>query len=93
MPKPPLHNTLTHFLDTRPGTELEEARLLPLALVDPNPAQSRQVFDETSLEELAASIREHGLLQPIIVQPHPSQPGRYQWWPGSGGSGPRGGPA
>jgi ParB family transcriptional regulator, chromosome partitioning protein len=37
--------------------------------ITPNPEQPRLVFDETSLEELAASIREHGVLQPILVRP------------------------
>jgi ParB family chromosome partitioning protein len=37
--------------------------------IEPNPEQPRLAFDETSLEELAASIREHGVLQPILVRP------------------------
>ncbi len=36
-------------------------------LIAPNPEQPRQRFDEAALEELAASIREHGLLQPLVV--------------------------
>ena len=71
----PLHNTLTHFLDREPGTELEGARLLPLDLVDANPQQSRQVFDEAALDELAQSIREHGVLEPILLRPDGN---RYQ---------------
>jgi ParB family chromosome partitioning protein len=35
--------------------------------IAPSPVQPRQLFDEQSLEELAASIREHGVLQPVIV--------------------------
>jgi ParB family chromosome partitioning protein len=35
----------------------------------PNPRQPRTVFDEGGLEELAASIREHGVLQPLVVRP------------------------
>jgi ParB family chromosome partitioning protein len=34
-----------------------------------NPEQPRLVFDQTSLDELAASVREHGVLQPILVRP------------------------
>lgn len=46
--------------------------------IQPNPEQPRQVFDETALEELAASIREHGLLQPILVRPHRRDPEAYE---------------
>ncbi len=48
----------------------------------PNPRQPRSVFDPEALQELANSIREVGLIQPLIVQPLPSQdvsqPMRYQ---------------
>lgn len=49
----------------------------------PNPKQPRSRFDEDALEELAASIREVGLIQPLIVQEvvdqrDPAQPKRYQ---------------
>jgi ParB family chromosome partitioning protein len=39
------------------------------ALIDPNPRQPRQVFDEEALAELVHSIREFGLMQPIVVRP------------------------
>lgn len=45
-------------------------------LVDPNPHQPRQTFDEAALSELANSIREHGILQPLVVTE--SSNGRYQ---------------
>ena len=35
--------------------------------IKPNPLQPRKIFDNASLQELAASIEEHGLLQPILV--------------------------
>lgn len=44
---------------------------LPLSQVRPNPAQPRRYFDEQSLSELADSIRERGLLQPIVVRREP----------------------
>ena len=44
-------------------------RNLDVDRIQPNPEQPRVVFDETTLEELAASIREHGVLQPILVRP------------------------
>ena len=40
---------------------------IPIARVSPNPRQPRQRIDEGELEQLAASIREHGVLQPILV--------------------------
>lgn len=46
-------------------------REIPVDQVHPNPRQPRRVFDEDALEELAHSIREFGLLQPIIVRPRP----------------------
>ena len=39
----------------------------PLSSITPNPLQPRGAMDEAALEELAASIKEHGLIQPIIV--------------------------
>lgn len=42
--------------------------LLPLEAVERNPAQPRKRFDEAKLEELAASIREHGIMEPILVR-------------------------
>jgi ParB family transcriptional regulator, chromosome partitioning protein len=52
------------------GARDEEASLqeIPLNLIEPNPNQPRVHFDEESLSELAASIREIGVLQPILVR-------------------------
>lgn len=49
---------------------------MPVQLVDPNPSQPRQHFDETALHALADSIRERGVLQPVLVRPRAG--GRYQ---------------
>jgi ParB/RepB/Spo0J family partition protein len=51
-------------------------RLIPVDRIDPNPEQPRLSFDEETLVELANSIREHGVLQPILVRP--MGPNRYQ---------------
>lgn len=45
--------------------------------IAPNPQQPRTQFDSEALEELAASIREHGIIQPLIVTAVPEEPGRY----------------
>ena len=44
-------------------------RELPLEKVQPNPSQPRMTWHQDTLQELAASIREHGVLQPILVRP------------------------
>ena len=43
---------------------------LPLSALTPNPEQPRREFDDASLRELADSIREKGVLQPILAEPH-----------------------
>jgi ParB family chromosome partitioning protein len=48
------------------------------ASIERNPRQPRQVFDEDALAELVHSIREFGLMQPIVVRSMPGQPGRFQ---------------
>ncbi|MFQ5745479.1 MAG: ParB N-terminal domain-containing protein, partial [Acidobacteriota bacterium] len=47
----------------------KEARLIDIARIRPNPRQPRKTFDAEALNELAESIREQGLLQPIVVRP------------------------
>ena len=44
-------------------------KVIPVDRIEPNPDQPRMVFDVEALHELAASIREHGVLQPILVRP------------------------
>jgi ParB/RepB/Spo0J family partition protein len=44
-------------------------KVIPVDRIESNPQQPRLAFDESTLEELAASIREHGVLQPILVRP------------------------
>ena len=51
------------------GAVLPNARLLPLDRLDLNPYQARQHFDETALAELTDSVREYGVLEPILVRP------------------------
>jgi len=53
-------------------------RSLPLEWIEPNRDQPRKAFEDQALQELAESIRAHGVLQPIIVRPHPDRPQHYQ---------------
>lgn len=48
---------------------------LPVADITPNPDQPRRHFDDAAMAELAASVKAHGVLQPILVRPHA---GRHQ---------------
>jgi ParB family chromosome partitioning protein len=64
-----------------PGGEVERApssgaRLIPVGDIQRNPRQPRTHFDAGELQELAASIRQHGVLQPLLVMPLPQ--GGYQ---------------
>src|SRR4051794_28238343 len=52
-------------------------RLLPLASIRPSPGNPRKNFETAALEELAASIREVGVIQPIMVTPPKKQGGSY----------------
>jgi ParB family chromosome partitioning protein len=54
----------------------EELRELPVELIAPNPRQPRRRFDEVSLELLAQSLGERGVLQPVLVRPKPG--GTYE---------------
>ena len=52
-------------------------RMLALAAIKPLPGNPRKHFDEAALDELASSIAARGVIQPIIVRPHPNGDG-YQ---------------
>ncbi|MBT9473614.1 MAG: ParB/RepB/Spo0J family partition protein [Pseudomonadota bacterium] len=61
-----------------PVTEVSGVREIPIELIHRNADQPRWVFSETEVEELAASIREKGVLQPILVRPAPGIPGEWE---------------
>jgi ParB family transcriptional regulator, chromosome partitioning protein len=58
-----------------PGARFAE---LPVTAIRPNTWQPRTVFDEGDLDELVESIREIGVLQPIVVRPDKEHPGEYE---------------
>ena len=64
--------------DTSGDTAVSPERTLPIELIRRNPDQPRQFFDEAEIDSLAASIREKGILQPILVRPAPGLTGEYQ---------------
>ena len=51
---------------------------IAIDLLEPGPHQPRRAIEPASLEELAASIRTRGILQPILARPHPERSGRFQ---------------
>ena len=58
------------FEDVSPSFEPDsKIETLPLREIEPDPDQPRKTFDDAALAELAASIAEHGLIQPIAVRP------------------------
>ncbi|MGB7270863.1 MAG: ParB/RepB/Spo0J family partition protein [Albidovulum sp.] len=52
--------------------------LVPVEMIEPNPDQPRRDFPREALEELAASIREKGIIQPLLVRNNPRKTGTYE---------------
>ena len=59
----------TLFEDNGFGLAQENGTVLRLTEIEPNRNQPRKEFDEQALSELADSIREHGIIQPLLVRP------------------------
>lgn len=57
------------FDPTASGERTSNLRYLRYSDIQPNPDQPRRSFDEDALDELAASVKEHGIIQPLIVTP------------------------
>src|SRR2546421_9067702 len=55
-------------LGTESGARRRYALQIPIANIKPNPEQPRRAFDPAALQELADSIRIHGILQPLLVR-------------------------
>lgn len=60
------------------GEPADGVREIPIELIHRNVEQPRQNFPEVEIEELATSIREKGILQPILVRPSPHAGGAYE---------------
>jgi ParB family chromosome partitioning protein len=50
--------------DTQPSTGLAQ---VPIEQISPNPYQPRRTFNDASIEELSRSVKEHGIIQPLVV--------------------------
>ena len=64
--------------DVDAGEEIGPASELAIDMVSPNPRQPRRTFVESDLEDLANSIRQKGVIQPILVRTDPEAADRYQ---------------
>jgi len=64
------------FVDSSSASPSGALRSIPVDAIDPNPEQPRRHFDPEHLDELAASIRRHGVLQPVVVRR--AAGGRYE---------------
>lgn len=67
----------------RPAETAERPRAsadgrVPIEFVSPNPKNPRRSFGEADLADLAQSIREHGVVQPVVVRPSPQQSDRFE---------------
>lgn len=66
-------------LDGSPAAApVRDRTLVPIEQITANPDQPRRSFDPEALEELAASLKQRGILQPLIVRPHPDDKALYQ---------------
>src|SRR5579872_1590967 len=61
-----------------PGGAGDGVREIPIELIHRNPDQPRRHFAEAELDELAQSMRDKGVLQPILVRPSPKTAGEYE---------------
>ena len=59
-------------------SDKREYQQIPVEWINIGPWQPRRKFDREQLDELAGSIRQKGIVQPILLRPTPNQPGRFQ---------------
>lgn len=64
--------------EASPAAAVKSDNKIAIDLISPNPDQPRQSFPPAEMAELTESIRRNGILQPLLLRPHPQQPGRYQ---------------
>ncbi|WP_199258552.1 ParB/RepB/Spo0J family partition protein [Paracoccus binzhouensis] len=65
-------------VDLIPSERPAPRQMLPVEQMTPNPDQPRRSFAPEALQELAESLKNRGMLQPLIVRPHPTDRGLYQ---------------
>lgn len=63
---------------SEPGERERGQRRIPIEFLRANPRNPRKTFDSNSLDELTESVREKGVVQPIVVRELPGQPGTFE---------------
>ena len=80
----PLHRGISSLFDSDKDDVSEAIEVnfhqqtTPIETLFPNPAQPRKKFAAEKLEELSQSITQNGVLQPLLVRPHPVKPNAYE---------------
>jgi ParB family chromosome partitioning protein len=69
---------LGEYMESPPASDKTRVTAIPIASIVPNPFQPRREFSEQDLADLVSSIRENGLLQPIVVRPAPGTTEQYE---------------
>lgn len=69
IPSAPVKETKTEKI-LKKDEQIKSEVMVPILKVEPNPDQPRRQFDEDALQELADSIKQYGILQPLIVKKH-----------------------
>jgi len=77
IPKNPLNSVAPQAAAPQNAGGESSIQTLPIQKIAPNPFQPRQTFKEETLQELAASIKSQGILQPVIVSPT-EDPNRFE---------------
>jgi ParB family chromosome partitioning protein len=73
-----LEALLGDFMDEQSAPDSTDIKMIPVNRIRPNPFQPRKEFAEEELESLSKSIRENGLLQPLLVRPSPETQGGWE---------------
>ena len=64
--------------ETQSVERTRSQRRVPIEFIRPNPNNPRRVFSDVELDELAQSLRERGMIQPIVVRPVPGASDSYE---------------
>jgi ParB family chromosome partitioning protein len=73
-----LLNPFPSEADVEPATSPAQRQLVPVGMIERNSRNPRRAFRAEDLEELAVSLKQHGLVQPIVVRPVPGEEARYE---------------